>query len=239
MLADVVRKYEINTARIEVGILTFLMNTFISFESFLNSKTKEEANRLWGVNGKTIVCGYSAGTIMQHQAIIESLKPVKNKLGAYKIIFPMTYGWRGEQNRRKVKEQLASLGLDTRVLEDYLPMHELQSLRLATDIMINVPSSDQMSASMLEHLAAGSVVITGKWLPYDGLFAKGVYSIVIGKIEDLPGALSHVLDNFEFHKEKSKANREIILRMMNWNFIRNNWYKAYKLEEDLQPVTPI
>ena len=176
---------------------------------------------------------------MQHQAIIESLKLVKDKLAGYKIIFPMTYGWRGEQNRNKVKKQLAPLGLDTRVLEDYLSMHDLQSLRLAADIMINVPSSDQLAASMLEHLAAGSVVITGKWLPYDSLFAKGVYSIVIGKIEDLPGALSQVLDNFEFHKEKSKGNREIILRMMNWKSIRNNWYKTYKLEEDLQPVTPI
>ena len=42
MLADLVRKYEINTARIEVGILTFLMNTFISFESSLSLRQKKK-----------------------------------------------------------------------------------------------------------------------------------------------------------------------------------------------------
>ena len=230
MLANLVKKYELDTSRTETAILTFMMTTFISFESFLKSNTKEQADRLWGVNGKTIVCGYSAGSIMQHHAIIKALKPVKNKLSDFKVIFPMTYGWRGEENRQKVKQELEPLRLDTRILENYLPMHELQSLRLATDIMINVPSTDQLAASMLEHLAAGSVVITGSWLPYDSLFAKGVYAIVINSVEELPNALSEVIDNFEFHKAKSKANRQIILKMMNWNTIRNNWYKAYRLE---------
>ena len=85
---------------------------------------------------------------------------------------------------------------------------------------------------MLEHLAAGSVVITGKWLPYSSLVEKGVYFIEMETPLDLSRVLSNVLDNLEDHRNKSKVNREIILNMMSWDSIKTNWYKYYELEQN-------
>jgi glycosyltransferase involved in cell wall biosynthesis len=231
MLQNIVRKYQVDERRSEIGTLIFLMNNFISFEPFLEKNTIESAKKVWGVKKNLVVCAYSAGMVMQHATIIEALNMIQDKLSDYKVIFPMTYGWRGDETRAMVKEKLTSSSFDSLVLEEYLTTDKLQALRLAADIFINIPSRDQMASSFLEHLAAGSVVITGKWLPYSKLVEKGVYFIEIDTAGDLSGALSSVLDNLEEHRQRSKVNRDIILNMMSWNSIKTNWYKYYGVSE--------
>jgi glycosyltransferase involved in cell wall biosynthesis len=230
MLQSIVSRYKLNRYTTESGILHFLMNSFMSFDSFLENTTINSARKMWHLENGSIVCGYSAAAIMQHGAIIDALKNVENCLSGYKIIFPMTYGWNARENRDLVKQQLKATNFDSLVIEDYLPREKLLSLRLAADVMISIPSSDQMSHSMLEHLAAGSVVITGKWLPYEDLVEEGIYFISVDKPQDLSRVVPDVLDNLEFHKQKSWANRKIILNMMNWDSIKANWFESYELE---------
>lgn len=231
MLQNIAERYKVYSRGKKTGTLIFLMNNFISFEPFLKNNTNYSAKKLWNVEKGVIVCAYSAGTVMRHKMIIDALNQVVNKLSGYKMIFPMTYGWRGGETRAMVKEELKSSSFDSLVLEEYLTIEKLQALRLAADIFINIPSRDQMASSMLEHLAAGSVVITGKWLPYSSLVEKGIYFIEMETPLDLPRVLSIVLDNLADYREKSKGNREIILNMMSWDSIKTNWYKYYELEQ--------
>jgi hypothetical protein len=87
-----------------------------------------------------------------------------------------------------------------------------------------------MTSSMLEHLAAGSVVITGKWLPYGSLEEIGVYFIRINKVDDLKETLLEVIKHLDVHLELSKKNREIMLKLMSWETNKWSWYEAYKLK---------
>ena len=87
----------------------------------------------------------------------------------------MTYGQNANVNSHKVKSLLIDSGLTYQVLEEYLPIEKLLSLRLATHIFVHIQSRDQMSSSMLDHLAAGSVVIMGKWQPYESLEKLGIF----------------------------------------------------------------
>jgi glycosyltransferase involved in cell wall biosynthesis len=207
------------------------MESFTSFGSFLNNNTISSAKKLWQLEKKVIVCGYNASNIVRHEMIIDSLNVIKSNLSNYKVIFPMTYGDRSNERKILVKEKLKKTSFDSLVLENFLTIEKLQALRLCADVFIHIQERDQMASSMLEHLAAGSVVITGKWLPYDNLIEKGVYFIRIEKPEDLSGILSQVIDNLQEHKNKSKVNREIILEMMSWDSIKKNWFKYYRLEE--------
>ena len=181
-----------------------------------------------------IVCAYSGAIVMRHSVIIDSVNKVKSRLSDYKVIFPMTYGNGVEKTRALVKEKLKKSLVDSLVLEGFLNEEKLQALRLAADIFINIPSRDQLASSMLEHLAAGTVVIIGKWLPYGRLTEMGGYFISMETPYDLPGVLAKVLDNLEDYRSRSKVNREIILNMMSWDTIKTNWYKYYELDQNYE-----
>jgi glycosyltransferase involved in cell wall biosynthesis len=227
----ILTRYHVSKSKKRTGILIPLMNSFISFERFLLNHDIYKAKQLIGVQKKVITCGYNAAPIVRHEMIIDALNKIDNKLHDYQIIFPMTYGNRAAEMRSIVKEKLKRSPLDSLVLENFMTIEKVQALRLATDIFIHIQERDQTSSSMFEHLAAGSVVITGKWLPYQDLIDKGAYFISMESPEDLAQVLSQVLDNLEDHKSKSKVNRKIILEIMSWDSIKGNWYKCYDLEQ--------
>ena len=231
LLNKILSKYRVSTSEKKAGILFPLMDSFASFEKFIVDHDGCYSKQLLGVQKKTIACGYSAAPIVRHEMIINALNKIETKLHEYKIIFPMTYGNRGTEMRAIVKEKLKESSLDSLVLENFLTGDKLQALRVASDIFVHIQERDQMSASMLEHLAAGSVVITGKWLPYESLIEKGVYFISMDTPGELSQTLSRVIDNIEEYKDKSKVNREIILDMVSWESIKKNWYKYYELEQ--------
>jgi glycosyltransferase involved in cell wall biosynthesis len=230
-LKNIATRYNLYNREKKTDVLKILMNNFVSFDTFLKNNTNESAKEIWGWNKKVIACGYSAGSIMQHEAMIDALDQISEKLSDYKIIFPMTYGYRGEETRVIVNKKLKATKLDSLILTEFLSVEQIQSLRLAADLFINIPSRDQLASSLMEHLAAGSVVITGKWLPYDNLIEMGLYYILIESPQDLPAALSDVLDNLEDYKMKCRVNREIILNWVSWDSIKLNWYKYYELEQ--------
>lgn len=230
LLERIVKKYDFSGNEKESGITFPFMDILASFEKFVLNNTHESARRAWGINTRMIVCGYNAAPITRHELIIESLEKIENKLHEFKVVFPMTYGNRGAKTRTVVKEKLKYSSLDSQVLEEFLTVEKLLNLRMAADIFVHIQTRDQMCAAMLEHLAAGSVVITGNWLPYDGLIEKGIFMIRINTPQDLPDALIDVINNLEEYKSKSLVNRAIVFQMFRWETIKINWYKYYNLE---------
>jgi glycosyltransferase involved in cell wall biosynthesis len=208
------------------------MRSFELFEDYIINSSVENAKSVFGINSKRlIVCGYNAAPIVQHEKIIKVLVNLKDFLTDYAIIFPMTYGNRANITRPLVKTLLKATSLNYIVIEDYLPIKKLLALRLACDIFIHIQTKDQMASSMLEHLAAGSVVITGKWLPYESLEKLGVYFIQINKVDDLKDTLLEVITHLDIHLEHCKKNRAIILNFISWEKNKWSWYEAYNLTE--------
>jgi hypothetical protein len=231
-LSIISKKYDLNITKKKTEVLFFYMENLNSFEHYASTQSRQLARLDWGGNSKIMTCGYNGSTIARHEEMIKVLVDIKKKLTDYCIVFPMTYGQNVNVNCHKVKSLLLDSGLNYQVLEEYLPIEKLLSLRLATDIFVHIQSRDQMSSSMLEHLAAGSVVITGKWLPYESLKGIGVYFIQIDKVEDLKVTLVDVIDNLGTHLEMCKKNRAIILNLTCWEKNKWSWYAAYNLIEE-------
>ncbi len=230
-LARIKKKYKLNDTKEKTGILIPILDTFESFKNYLSVDSKQISKHEWNVNGKLIMCGYNSAAITRHEEIVKVLLSIKKKLIDYCVIFPMTYGHMGNITRPKVKSLLMDSGLNYQVLEEYLSTEKLLALRMATDIFIHIQTRDQMASSMLEHLAAGSVVITGKWLPYDSLEELGVYFIRINKVAELKEILLEVIEHLDTHLELCRKNRAIILNRMSWEKNRSSWYEAYCLNE--------
>lgn len=229
-LKKIAIKYNIQNTDKTTGVLFPLMRSFELFEDYVINSSVENAKSLLGIYKKRIiVCGYNAAPIVQHKAIIKALVKIEKNLTDYVVIFPMTYGQMANMTRPEVKTLLKATSLNYQVLEDFLPIEKLLALRLASDIFIHIQTRDQMADSMLEHLAAGSVVITGKWLPYESLKEMGVYFIQIEKVEDLERTLLEVIDNLGIQLELCKKNRGIILNLTSWEKNKWSWYEAYNL----------
>jgi hypothetical protein len=231
MLQNIIAKYDVDQMKKSCEVVKLLMHNLEKIGPFLEKNTIESAKKMWNFEKTVIVCAYSAGTVMQHEKIINALDKISNQLEQSKIVFPMTYGSGGNVTRATVRARLEKSSLDSLVLDKFLSVEMLNALRLSADIFIVIPSRDQMASSLLEHLAAGSVVITGKWLPYESLSEMGAYYITIERPEDLSLALTEVIANLDQHKRKSLVNKDLVLNMMSWKTIRPNWYKYYGLQQ--------
>lgn len=200
--------------------LEFLQNNNIS--------SKEAKKDLGLAKGKIIVMvGYSSNSGHQHEEIIRNLNKMNQELlKDIIVIFPMTYG--DLSYRDKIEKKLRGSEFDYILLKDFMPYEDVAKLRLASDIMINVQISDQFSGSMQECLFAGSVVITGSWLPYDTFWENGIFALQIQKISELNGMLKYALNNLDNLKEKSKKNKDIIWELSSWKKNAPKWLDMYK-----------
>ncbi|WP_238531610.1 glycosyltransferase [Nitritalea halalkaliphila] len=228
-LSKIFNFYYLDAKRKASSVLFPLMSSFSEFEDFLKNNDSIMAKNALNLDKKIITCGYNGARIVQHQSIWKSIVESKIKKEEYKVIFPMTYGTGKAESINNLKQSVAGNNFDVSIIEDYLEINDLRRLRLSTDIFIHIQTRDQFSASMLEHLAAGSVSIIGKWLPYDLLREKGVYAVWINSPDELTEALNNVISNFQVHKDRTSVNRRIILDLVDWNNIKKDWVKVYSL----------
>lgn len=233
LLRQIVQKYKLASLSLVKDTLFPLLESFITFSEFLESHTREQAKEVFNTKKKILVCGYNASPITNHEYIINALVKSKNYLKDYKIIFPMTYGTRAEETRNMVKEAMSQSSLDFLILDQYLSLTQLHHLRLAADIFISVPARDQMSASMLEHLAAGSVVITGKWLPYETLLENGINLYLIDNQLQLADTVKTAIENLEEYQDASVKNRDLVMKMTDWDHIKEKWLQYYYLDQEV------
>lgn len=188
-------------------------------------------------NSIVITCGYNANPAHNHLEIIKSIKQIKNKLpkNIY-YIFPMTYS-RDEKYCDIVKEELSKSGLKYIVLEEFMNFAQMAKLTKVTDIMIQLQTTDTLSATMQEHMYHGNVVITGSWLPYKPLKEIGTYFLEVSSINKIGAKLANVLKDFSIIKQRCKKNRRKIWDFSSWNNTVGSWIDLYyKKKMDINKI---
>lgn len=192
-------------------------------------KNKLEIKKHLGYSkDKTIVtCGYNSTKAQQHEKIIENIiKLPQDILENIQFIFPMTYG--DNVNREKIKSVLLKTNLDYIVLEDFLRGDDNAYIKLASDIMINILTTDSFSGSMQEFLYAKNVVITGSWLPYDIFDREGIIYEKISSSDTLSSKLKDVLLNMEHYRKDVDKNIDIIAKLSSWSKNISCWTEILK-----------
>jgi glycosyltransferase involved in cell wall biosynthesis len=177
-----------------------------------------------------VVVGYSASPNHQHKKIIDVLSGLP--LGILKscsFVFPMTYG--SAEYRKELKKLLLTKDISYTVLDLQLTYQEIADLRKATDIFINLPMSDQFSASMQETIYAGGIVITGNWLPYDTFWKEGVKAVKIDDFSELKSVLLQVIRNLDEIRKDYSGNKDKIWKLSSWENTVNSWLNLYDLTD--------
>jgi ABC-type Fe3+-hydroxamate transport system substrate-binding protein len=76
-----------------------------------------------------------------------------------------------------------------------MDIEDLVLLKTITDILIHTPITDALSAFATEALYAGSILITGAWLPYGPFRRTGLEYFEIEDIANLNPLLIKTLDH--------------------------------------------
>ncbi len=186
----------------------------------LDKLDKEECKKELGLDGTIVALGHKITPATNQEGILKSLQ------GAYPgvtFLVPMHYGT-SKKVEKRIREVLKDFGHPYKILTDFLPPEQVAKLRKAVDIMIMCPPKDHMSASVAEHLAAGSLVIAGRWLPYD---AYDSFMLRVKSLDDLSDTLDHALKT-DYSKELS-GNRKILDRYSKQKAVDcwNNFYREF------------
>ncbi|CAM3585864.1 hypothetical protein FSS13T_22800 [Flavobacterium saliperosum S13] len=201
-------KIQINNFPIDESVFNGIDTFLISDESVVNFK-KDYGFSSTKLN---VAIGHNGNPQNNHLKCIAALRsfPHKEKLH---LIVNLCYALPQDQYD-SYKEQLHTAfketGIDYVIIEKFFTGDELVFSRLATDVFIHVPVSDALSATLTEMMYAGSIAITGGWLPYNTLRQLGLYYHDINEFDQLSGKLEGIVAHFEDEKAQCKINASLI-----------------------------
>jgi len=147
---------------------------------------------------KVIVISHNAFRENNHIKVLQELRNLPDSVKKeITLVLPLTYG----QDQEYINELNAILIEDIKIvlILDYFDSDEIALLRLATDIMIQMPLSDALSGTMTEVLYAGNKVIAGSWLPYGLLRRNGIVFSEIDNFSDLTTTIEKLLNSIEIN----------------------------------------
>ncbi|TDO77462.1 hypothetical protein EV143_104226 [Flavobacterium chryseum] len=174
------------------------------------------------VDRKVIVISHNAFKENNHIKVLEELNKISNSIKKeITVVLPLAYG-RDEKYINKLKA-IKIENIEITLILDYFDSNEIALLRLATDIMIQMPISDALSGTMTEVLYAGNKVIAGSWLPYGLLRRKEVIFSEIDDFSDLVPAIEKLLKSTE-----NNNNSAIIKSILFPNTTTPLWNNLFK-----------
>ncbi len=205
---------------------------FNQLRELMNSISKIDCKKILNLDTNKIIItiGYQADYNHKHIEILDLLlkeRTIIENLNNIIFLLPLTYG-ATEAEKDKIIEYYSSKPIQFIYFRSFLSFSQVCMIRYASDIFINLLTTDAFSNSMREYLYTKNVVITGSWLPYDDLIDKGYYFRRIKSLQNISEELAFVLKNFKIEKEKCVINDDTLLAFSDWSIFIKEWIDIYK-----------
>ena len=206
----------------------YVVDFGVSAYDTINRETgdTEELKRYWGFPTDKIVVmiGYNAIREQNHMEVIKSLKKISQEMkNKCHIALQFSYGAHDKEYLDKVREVVEESGYTYSIIWDFLDDNKIARLRLATDIMIHAQTTDALSASILEILYSGGILINGEWLEYQELDDSNIDYIKFHDFEDLREKFIDAIQHFEDLKRNKIKNRKKLYDMGSWQAVKSKW----------------
>lgn len=174
----------------------------------------EDAKARFGLQGRYVItCGYNTQREQRHEAIIDAIYGVRDKLPEnLTLLFPFTYGrspW-SDAYTDSVKKKGEQYGFDVVSVEDHLDMSDLLKLRMATDIFVHIQTTDAGSRCVMEYVACNKKVVHGAWIKYAYLEDnKPSCYFPVDRLENLGACIVKA-----YHAEVGPLPQAVVTRIM-------------------------
>lgn len=212
---------------------TLIRMGLTAFES-IDAK-RESANdcrvRLLGKQheGKTVIAiGYNAGRAQQHLDVIRSLAELPDALKSkIVIVLPLTYQNEDKNYLEEIKKELENARISSVLLTEFMNDDQIADLCLSTDVFINAQTTDAISASMLEHIYAGTIIVNGEWLRYPFLDNNEIDYISFENLENLRNSIASLISENTIPYSFDKSI-EVVKANFSWDSSRHMWREIYE-----------
>jgi hypothetical protein len=198
----------------------------------LIDKTRGQRDRFLADIGldsrRIVVCvGVGSGHFGQHVPVLHEIRKMDPAiLNRIALIVPMTYS-ANDSYKAAVESVLRSLPVPSRLIDRYMPACDAARMWGSCDVLVNVLISDQFNAAMCEALYAGTVLITGAWLPYSRLRLNGIHYHEIERVEQIGDLLSSVVGNIVVEKQRAGQTAPRMHDIMAWSSVLPKWIDIY------------
>ncbi len=199
---------KLTTLRFTLGIKIFdEIDAYRENISLINDFKKKHSIPLDKV---VVALGHNAFPENNHLLMIEQIKTIPKEI-AGKFIFLLHLGYGGNKRHINLLQEIAEKENDLQfiIINEFFNEKETALLRLSTDLLIQMPISDALSAAMTEVIYAGNTAITGAWLPYGILRRNGIIFLEIESFTELPNTILKFLSNRQKGK-KENNNAKLI-----------------------------
>lgn len=198
--------------------------------NLMQTESREESKKVLEipVNKYCVLLGYSGKSLHQHIPIIEALKNHNELKERLHLLAPMTRG-ASESYVEQVRSILDSSGYSyTLISGRFLNDKEMAQVRNATDIALQLSTTDGFSRSIIECLCAKSLMIYGDWLGYQRhLKPNGFDGICVKSIEEGVNKIPAIIDNMSQYEEMLNHNHESGKSKYMWSECIRDWVNAY------------
>ncbi len=142
----------------------------------------------------------------------------------------MNYGHAPDNYVNSVKKVLSEINCESLILTEFMNDAEIAVLRAATDIFIHAQTTDALSASVLECLYAGAILINPIWIRYDELIDNEIEYVEFAEFINLPNIILKCINNVS--KNTINSNRAKLRELYSWDILAKMWRKLYGLDEN-------
>ena len=167
----------------------------------------------------TVLCGYNGSRAQRHIEILQELKKLssqtQNKLF---LVLQCSYGF-SESYYKELSAALDASPLEGVIVTDFMQGEVLAKFRNSIDVFLNLQPTDVLSATMIEELEAGAVVVKGDWLCYPDLDERKAYMRSIPTMDALSTELKRIVVDFSDEQAKAQTNKGV------WEIL--SWEKQY------------
>jgi hypothetical protein len=175
----------------------------------------------------TVCIGNSASRGNQHIEVVRQLARLgPSHTRRVCLLFPLSHRPHATYVA-ELRALAATVPFRSIFLDRKMTNREVAGLRCGTDVLIHVPISDAFSAAMLESIYAGSLVITGAWLPYSRLRASRIHFHELHQLDELPGLLARVIDSIDAERRNSMPNPARIRELVHPTRTVDAWVAIY------------
>lgn len=212
-----VRRTLFGMSQLDVLDKMFADNTLMDI-SFLNEQAK---------NKLMITCGYNGREMQQHLLILDAIEKLPNETKQHLFLFlPMTY-LLPDDYYKQVRDKLDKIGVAYQIQRERLSLSQNLSMRMMTDIVVNIQKTDGLAASLREHLYCGNILIAGDWLPYEIYTENDVFYIKTS-LDSLYDNIKDVIDNYSDYKQRTIRNRINLYNISSWKAVLPQWKEIYE-----------
>ncbi|XCP86578.1 hypothetical protein ABXS75_07225 [Roseburia hominis] len=204
-------KYPLDT---EFEIIRFGISAFESLDNYKNDKHPALSNNCFCI-------GYSGVREHNHIDVINIFDKIPSDLKKeIKLVVPMTYA-ATQEYIEEVKLKLDRTGIKYNLPTHFMDNDAMAEMWSGINFFINAQTTDSLSASVLEALYAGAVLVNAAWLDYPEYKEFGIKYLRFNSYEELFDILIQVLtQKTDYSSYIASAN---LKKCMSWQSAKENW----------------